>query len=225
MACLASLQHSNRLRAHRGLTIVAQDSLNIMDEPERCFKRGPTPPLPVRNPDRRHSNRNYPLVAPNSSARMTPKPLFSKRTGLPPMRIHVQVHDSGYTSHPSSAQSSGPSSPSASCRSFASYASSASSASTVSGPGSVSNTPRSRGCSFPPADVCNWDNEWDLSHNPNPRLRRTKTPKRETLRELRAKASEACLQRAYEQQVELYLNGALFPRAKWKANLGYLEEE
>ncbi|KAK7184590.1 hypothetical protein DPSP01_009007 [Paraphaeosphaeria sporulosa] len=182
-----------------------------------------TPPLPVRNPNRRYSQRKTAFVVPNSSAKLVPKPLFSKRSGIPPLQIHIEVQEILDWSSRSSSQSSGPPSPTSSFRSFASYASSVT---TVSGPGSVRERPISQEYAFPPLDICNWGNEWEPSHAPtNPRLRRTKTPKKETLRDLRAKGSDMCLQRVYEQQLELYLNGALFPRTKWKDDLGCVEEE
>ncbi|KAF9733166.1 hypothetical protein PMIN06_010256 [Paraphaeosphaeria minitans] len=183
----------------------------------------PTPPLPVRNPNHRYAQPKPAFALPNSSARLVPKPLSSKRSALPLLQIHIEVQQIPDWSSRSSSQSSGPPSPTSSFRSFASYASSVT---TVSGPGSLRERPPSQEYAFPPPDVCNWGNEWEPSHAPTqPRLRRTKTPKKETLRDLRAKGSDVCLQRVYEQQLELYLNGALFPRAKWKDGLGCVEEE
>lgn len=192
-----------------------------MEATER-FTRSPTPPLPARNPDHRYLQRKRTTVAYRDADKLFPSPLFSKRTGMPPVKIHIEVQEIyDWSSRPSS-QSTGPPSPTASVHSFASYASSVS---TVSGPGSLSGRPTSRDYSFPPPDVCNWGNEWEPSQAPKPRLRRTKTPKKETLRDLRARGSDACLQRVYEQQLALYLNGALFSRTKWKDGLGCLEEE
>lgn len=193
----------------------------MMEVTER-LTNSPTPPLPVRNPNHRYSRRNTAFAVPNSSAKLVPKPLFSKRSGLPRLQIHIQVQDiSDWSSRPCS-HSSSPTSPTTSFRSFASYASSAT---TVSGPGSTRERPVSQEYMFPPSDICNWGNEWEPSHAPKPRLRRTKTPKEETLRDLRAKGSDVCLQMVYEQQLTLYLNGALFPRTKCNDVLGCVEEE
>lgn len=41
-------------------------------------------------------------------------------------------------------------------------------------------------------------------------LRHTCSPRRENLRQLRIKESEACLQRAYERQTLAYLDGSMF---------------
>ncbi|KAF2445581.1 hypothetical protein P171DRAFT_430978 [Karstenula rhodostoma CBS 690.94] len=192
-----------------------------MEVTERLVN-SPTPPLPVRNPNHRYPPRKAAFAVPNSSAKLIPKPLFSKRSRLSPLEIHIEVQEFPDWSSRSSSQSSGPPSPTFSFTSFASYASSAT---TVSGPGSIRERPASQEYLFPPSDICNWGNEWEPSHAPKPRLRRIKTPKKETLRDLRAKGSDVCLQRVYEQQLELYLNGALFPRTKWKYGLSCVEEE
>lgn len=196
-----------------------------MEVTER-LTNSPTPPLPVRNPNHRYIQQNSAFYAPNSSARLVPKPLFNKRNGLSPLQIHIEAQDAPDWISFSSSQSSGPLSPTSSFKSFASYASSVT---TVSGPGSIRERPVSREYAFPPEDVCNWGNEWEpyryQTPSKTPRLRRTKTPKKVTLRDLRAKGSDVCLQRVYEQQLELYLNGALFPRAKRKDDLGCVEEE
>jgi hypothetical protein len=186
-------------------------------------ERSSTPPLPVRNPNHRFPQRNPSFAVPNTSAKLAPKPLFSKRSELPPVQMTIEVRDMTDCSSRPSSQSSGPPSPTTSFKSFASYASSAT---TVSGPGSIRERPTSQDYyQSPPPSVCNWGNEWEPCYAPTPRLRRTKTPKTETLRDLRAKGSDMCLQRVYEHQLELYLNGTLFPRMKWKDDLGCVEEE
>jgi hypothetical protein len=56
-------------------------------------------------------------------------------------------------------------------------------------------------------------------------LRRKVSPTHETLRSLRAKESDACLQRVYDEQVSAYLSGALFPRLRMEPGLGVLDED
>jgi hypothetical protein len=51
-------------------------------------------------------------------------------------------------------------------------------------------------------------------------LRRKPSPKRDTLRALRAKDSDASLQRIYESQTSAYLDGRLFGRANVPSRLG-----
>ena len=195
-----------------------------MDDAER-LTHSSRPPLPVRNPRHRYAQWNaHPMVSENLDD-LVPRPLFSERAGRRPTRIYVEVQDLHSLLGPSSSQLSIPSSPTASFRSFTSYASSESSISTVSGPRSLSRTPKPQSYPFPPPDVCNWGNDGDPSPAPTPKLRRIKSPKKETLRDLRAKGSDVCLQRVYEQQLELYLQGALFPRQKWKDDLTCLDEE
>ena len=64
------------------------------------------------------------------------------------------------------------------------------------------------------------------SPEPQPRrpLRRKVSPTHDTLRNLRAKHSDACLQRVCDEQVLAYLSDTLFPRAKVKSELGALDE-
>ncbi|OCL15416.1 hypothetical protein AOQ84DRAFT_184791 [Glonium stellatum] len=50
-------------------------------------------------------------------------------------------------------------------------------------------------------------------------LRRKPSPKRESLRALRAKESDACLQRIYEQQTLAYLEGTMFLPTTLKSKL------
>lgn len=65
-----------------------------------------------------------------------------------------------------------------------------------------------------------WGNGWDPAHAhapPGQRLRRTKSPRGETLRDLRERGSDVCLRRVCEVQVERYLRGEIWGRGGgWK---------
>lgn len=195
-----------------------------MDMDMDPFTPSPTPPVPLRNPDHRFPHWHpLPLIPESRSKQeLVPKPLFSKRTRLPPPpTLHVAVYD---IESPTSELSklSSPPSPTASFRSVSSNASSTAPSSTSSSP---SVRPRSLTYAFPPPDVGYWRNPWEPAPLPKHALRRKPSPRKETLRSLRVKESEACLQRAYDQQVEAYLDGSLFQRVKWKDDLGRVEEE
>jgi hypothetical protein len=61
---------------------------------------------------------------------------------------------------------------------------------------------------------------WTVAPSPSPfytprhLLRRKKTPRKDTLRVLRAKESDACLQQTYDQRTSTYLDGFVFPGIK-----------
>ncbi|KAF2244563.1 hypothetical protein BU26DRAFT_80211 [Trematosphaeria pertusa] len=190
------------------------------------FTPSPTPPLPMRNPNHRYPHGAPPPLPPlpdsGSKLELVPKPLFARKRRLPPNAIQVTIHEIPRLPSPSKGDT--PSSPTTSFRSSGSTVSSSSSPPT-SVPSSPTSRPRSFTYSFPPPDVANWGNEWEPFYVPKHSLRRKPSPKRDTLRSLRAKESEACLQRVYDQQLEAYLNGSIFPRAKRKDDLGILEEE
>jgi hypothetical protein len=65
------------------------------------------------------------------------------------------------------------------------------------------------------------------SPEPQPRrpLRRKVSPTNDTLRNLRAKQSDACLQRVCDEQVLAYLSDTLFPQARVRPELGVLDED
>jgi len=64
------------------------------------------------------------------------------------------------------------------------------------------------------------------SPEPQPRrpLRRKTSPTHDTLRNLRAKQSDACLQRVCDEQVLAYLSDTLFPQARARPELDVLDE-
>ena len=62
-----------------------------------------------------------------------------------------------------------------------------------------------------------------VPRSPTHFLRRKPSPKRESLRALRAKDSDACLQRIYEQQTLAYLEGTMFLPTTPKSKLGMEE--
>lgn len=131
---------------------------------------------------------------------LVPPPLFSTRKRFPTRVLHVTVHD--YSPPASPTGSIGPSSPTTS---FRSSTSSGISTCTTSAPASpLQYRPR------------HWEpSEPESSHHhaetmPRRSLRRKPSPKKESLRSLRVKDSEACLQRVYEGRLEKYLNGEIF---------------
>lgn len=192
-------------------------------EPSQRYTNSPTPPLPIRNPYRT-SHWDAPLPDSYTSPDLIVRPLFSGRTTTPSFK-HESLPQP--TARPFSSLSSTTSSSRNSCSSFASYASSSSSSSTtaVSGPGSICRPPTSQSYAFPPPDIYDWGNEWDPAHAPTPRLRRKKSPKTATLRDLRERGSDVCLRRVCEEEVERYLSGGLFGRGRWGEGLGRVEEE
>ena len=56
-------------------------------------------------------------------------------------------------------------------------------------------------------------------------LRRRVSPTHDTLRNLRAKESDACLQKVCQEQVSAYLSGTLFPRERMHTGLEVVEED
>lgn len=154
-----------------------------------------------------------------------PQPLFNRPTVLPPTRAAYAVVEPSspiYIPSISSVSTSRTPSLRSSRRSISS------SISSVSTPlSSVPNSPYSRTrsltCTSPPSM---WYTPVSAPF-PQPRqpLRRKVSPTHETLRSLRAKESDACLQRVYDEQVSAYLSGALFPRTKMKSKLEVLDED
>lgn len=172
----------------------------IMEPPS-----SPTPPLPIRAP----GHCLHPLSAPlppiphtPSTVGLMPSPLFSKkrprRTIMPPDTIHVAVLEMPSHSTPPASPSSGWDH----------------SSQTSSPPNSPSSRPRSLSCISSTSSFIEWGS------SPMHALRRKPSPKRDTLRALRAKDSDASLQRIYENQTSAYLNGNLFGRPNGLSRLG-----
>lgn len=205
-----------------------ETSCDKIDDEDLFFTPSPTPPLPARNPSHGNAYWDFRLKAPYSAVSLVPPPLFSEVTKLSSF-MHEEEEDEDdddtldSSSRPTSFGSSVPSSPTPSFQSFTTYASSIHTVAPVFG--SVSPRPTRPLYSSPPTEIRSWGYKRVPSHAPPPRLRRRKTPRNKTLRELRTKESERCLQRVYDHQLELYLNGALFPRARRKEGLNCLEEE
>ena len=168
----------------------------------------PTPPLPTR---RRPPGLLPPPTDPELTPSLIPAPLFSKRKRLPSRILHVTVHDLSALPSPTHSISNAPSSPSTS---FHSSTFSANSSPSSSAPSSPSNRPRALTYSRPEPDVAYWDSvmQWrpHVGRMPRRCLRRKPSPKEESLRSLRVKDSEACLQRVYDERLEAYLNGDVF---------------
>jgi hypothetical protein len=168
------------------------------------FTPSPTPPLPIRR---------HPLLPPvqisGNTAELIPAPLFSQRKRLPSRVLHVTVHDLSF--EPSSPPSDPPSS---STTSLLSSTSSGISSPPTSVPNSLSNRPRALTYSYAESEGVQWETglEWRAHAESMPRrcLRRKPSPKKESLRSLRVKDSEACLQRVYDKRLEAYLNGDIF---------------
>ncbi|XPS74320.1 hypothetical protein M3J09_006439 [Ascochyta lentis] len=156
-----------------------------------------------------------------------PKPLFSRPTVLPPTRAAYAVVEPSspiYIPSISSASISRTPSLRSSRRSISS-----------------SNTSVSTPLSSAPSSPCSQRRSLTLtcsspsvvwytpipSPEPQPKrpLRRKVSPTHDTLRGLRAKESDACLQRVCEEQVSAYLNGALFSRVRMRSDLDVLEED
>jgi hypothetical protein len=175
--------------------------------PRRRSTSTPTPPpLPLRSSHRYSRFRPLSLVVdvPNASD-LIPLPLFSGRSKrlpqLPPTVISVVVFDPTYPSHShSSPTRSLPSPHFTRWPSSASNTSSSSSISASSTRGSLSSLTRS--LSYAPSPT---PSIWG-STSPPP-LRRKASPKLETLRSLRAKESDACLQEIYQRQTLAYVQG------------------
>jgi hypothetical protein len=175
--------------------------------PDRRFFEKPLPPLPDGSFD--------------IEIELVPKPLFSRPTTLPPPDTHFAVVTAQSPVSPlsrSHSTSSRPSSLRSSNGSIMSSVSAASRASTVStAPSSVSSSSYSR--------MSTWSNSSASDLQPRRSLRRRKLPTDESLRSLRAKQSDACLQRMYDEQTLAYLNGTMFTSARAKMGLGVTIEE
>ncbi|KAF1963525.1 hypothetical protein CC80DRAFT_541457 [Byssothecium circinans] len=176
-----------------------------------------TPPLPIRHPDHRW----YPTFSPRSSTTtLIPQPLFSKRTNPQIPAVFVTIHDIPTPSpSPASSLRSVPRFPSSiSLRTYDSRLS-------LSPPA----TPPLRRCIvsslFRPPDELNWNDGEETIRTPKRALRRKTSPRKETLRSLRIKESEACLQRVYDQRLDAYLNGYLSEQAMLRGELEVVDEE
>ncbi|KAF2200820.1 hypothetical protein GQ43DRAFT_57423 [Delitschia confertaspora ATCC 74209] len=179
------------------------------------------PPLRIRNPNYRQKHRlphSRPILPRSESTQgLVPDPLFSKR--ITPDTILVTVLElspatpiANPVSSPSSPSaptsnwnhvfpgSSPPSSPGTRPRPLSSLSYSSSSSSSSTWITSTSTTPWT-----PPP--------------PRP-LRRKSSPRMETLRSLREKDSDACLQRIYERQTSAYLDGSMLRSFHVSSKLG-----
>jgi hypothetical protein len=171
----------------------------------------PTPPVPIRHPSHRLHPHNHPLPPlpeTPSTFSLVPPPLFSRRTYHGRERIQVTVLEIPHPSPPSSTRSStSPSSP----HSLSSWTS-------TSPPDSPPTQTQLLSCysSSPPSIFA------ATTWNPVPHhsLRRKPSPKRESLRALRAKESDACLQRIYDRQTSAYLDGLLMDLPRRRSNTG-----
>lgn len=176
--------------------------------PTNYYYDKPLPPVPYGN-------------AFDIEVELVPKPLFSRPTVLPPTCAAyavVEPQSPLYVPSISSTSMSRSSSLQSSRRSVASSMSSVS-ASWSSEPASPYSQRRSLEltCTSP-------STVWYMpacTPEPQPRrpLRRRVSPTHDTLRSLRAKESDACLQRVCDEQVDAYLSGTLFSRARMKPEL------
>ncbi len=200
-------------KEHRNLKDIMETDMGI-----RTVCRAPTNyyydnPLP-----------SSPYAAFDIETELVPKPLFSRPTVLPPVRATYAVVEPSspiyMSSIPSASTSRAPSLQS----SQRSISSSVSSKSTPMSSAPTSPCPRTRSlaCSSSPSA---W---YTPVSTPVPQparpLRRKVSPTHETLRSIRAKESDACLQRVYDEQVSAYLSGALFSKGRMKPELEGLEE-
>ncbi|KAL6710556.1 hypothetical protein ACN47E_008604 [Coniothyrium glycines] len=174
----------------------------------------PTPPIPERNPHRISYENPLPPLPDGCfqiEKGLLPKPLFSKLKTLPPPQPGLASvnHRPSPVSRTSSTSTTSSRSSSKSSRSSVSSAFSSPSTPASSAPNSPAVLART--FSFDP------DTPWILASIkpedvPRPLLRRKNSPKKgeETLRSLRAKGSDACLQRLYYQRTSSYLEGTMF---------------
>lgn len=158
---------------------------------------------------------------------LVPKPLFTRPTILPPTRAAYAVVEPQSPIYIPSISSTSMSRTS-SLQSRRSVSSSTSSTSTFlsSAPSSPYSQRRSLELTCTsPSTV--WCTPVSSPEPPSQRrtLRRRVSPTHDTLRNLRAIDSEICLQRAYEEQVLAYLNGALPPRERTSSELEVLKED
>jgi hypothetical protein len=181
--------------------------------PTNHYYDKPLPPLPYGN-------------AHDIEMELVPRPLFSRPTVLPPIRAaYAVVEPQSPIYIPSISSTSMSRTPSL----RSSRRSISSSISSMSTPLSLAPTsPYSQRRSLEltctsPSTV--W---YTPISTPEPQLRRPLrrkvSPTHDTLRNLRAKESDACLQKVYDEQVSAYLSGALFTRERIKSELEVLEE-
>jgi hypothetical protein len=185
-------------------------------EHSRMMRRTtPPPPLPHRNPFRRVSDYSKPLpLLPKESfhveLELLPAPLFSRSITLPPTAMHVATVE---LPSPASSPIICPSD-SSSASSVHSWVDSIAASPPCTPATSVPNSPSLRAQSFtslsPPPTLTMPSPVPDPT--PRPMLKRKKTPRRESLRSLRAKDSDASLQKMYDQRTSVYLD--LTPPAK-----------
>ncbi|OAL51933.1 hypothetical protein IQ07DRAFT_397723 [Pyrenochaeta sp. DS3sAY3a] len=169
------------------------------------------PPLPLRNPNRHFYQYEKPLPPlPNVTTveeELLPRPLFYRTMTLPPKTVEDDPVDQ--PSPTLSACTVSSTVPSISSSSIGSTSTRPSTPAT-SAPSSPSSRARSLTYMYP---LPTWNNpSYSPSLVPRHALRRKKSPRKDSLRSLRAKDSEACLQRVYDQRTSAYLDGSLFPR-------------
>jgi hypothetical protein len=186
----------------------------------------PLPPILYRYPGRRFFEKPLPPLPDGSfdiEIELVPKPLFSRPITLPPPGMHFAVVTGQSPVSPLNRPHS-TSSRASSLRS--SNDSIMSSASTVSRASIVSTAPSSIS-SYSPSHsrMSTWSDSSTSDLQPRRSLRRRKPPTDESLRSLRAKQSDACLQRMYDEQTSAYLNGTMFTRARARLGLGMAIEE
>ena len=171
-----------------------------------------TPPLPPRSVYRD----SFPPRSPRD-AELIPKPLFSGRTDLPPTSLHGLTHTT--PRRPSKPRTPLPTLSTISDELNAS----------PSKPGLSSSRPSpqsfvSRHWLSPQPTAIDSDSNWKPLPLSRRILRRKRSPKTETLRALRAKESDASLQKVYSRQLDAYLNGTLFDRVAETDELDSVDE-
>lgn len=158
---------------------------------------------------------------------LVPEPLFSRPTMLPPTRVaHAVVEPQSPIYIPSMFPASVSRTPSLQS-SRRSISSSISSTSTPLS--SAPTSPHSQRRSLEltcrsPSTVWHTPISSPEPQPPRRPLRRRFSPTHDTLRNLRAKESDACLQRICEEQVFAYLSGTLFPQEEAQTGLEVVEE-
>lgn len=183
--------------------------------PTNYYYDKPLPPVPYRD--------GFDI-----ETELVPEPLFSRPTMLPPTRAAyavVKPQSPIYIPSISSASVSRTPSPRSSRRSISS---SISSMSTPLSSAPTSPYSQRRSLELPcksPSTV--WYTPISSPEPQPPRrpLRRRVSPTHDTLRNLRAKESDACLQRVCEEQVSAYLSGTLFPQERAQTGLEVVEED
>ncbi|KAF1829333.1 hypothetical protein BDW02DRAFT_169889 [Decorospora gaudefroyi] len=143
-------------------------------------------------------------------------PLFSRKSARPPAPSHFAPGEppspiilSPITSNAGSGSTYSSPTPSLCSSDVASFNSSTPSTPATSPPSSPTFHTRPLTRNFAPS--C-----WTVApsstpvYSPPRKLRRRKSPRKDTLRGLRAKESDACLQRIYDERTSAYLNGSMF---------------